>query len=57
MATDYYLGDKPFPIYADLEGNTTYKAKAFFKFGGWDDEIKFGGGGVDLSIRLSNRVT
>ena len=42
MATHYYLGDKPFPIYADLEGNTTYKAKAFFKVGGWDDEIKFG---------------
>ncbi len=49
----YYLGDKPFPIYADLEGNTSYKADLFYKVGGWDDEIKFGGGGVDLSIRLA----
>ncbi|MGD8777575.1 MAG: glycosyltransferase [Ignavibacteria bacterium] len=49
----YYLGNKPFPMYADLEGNTTYKAKHFFEVGGWDDQIRFGGGGVDLSIRLN----
>ena len=48
----YFLGDNPFPIYADLEGNTTYKADPFYKVGGWDDDIRFGGGGVDLSIRL-----
>ncbi|MFW6222229.1 MAG: glycosyltransferase, partial [Bacteroidota bacterium] len=45
-------GSKPFPIYADLEGNTSYLTSAFFKVGGWDDEIRFGGGGVDLSRRL-----
>ncbi|SDB48924.1 Glycosyltransferase involved in cell wall bisynthesis [Desulfonatronum thiosulfatophilum] len=52
IAKHYYLGPKPFPIYADLEGNTSYSARHFFKVGGWDDEIRFGGGGVDLSRRL-----
>lgn len=52
-AAHYYLGERPFPIYADLEGNTSYRADLFHKVGGWDDEIKFGGGGVDLSIRLA----
>ncbi len=52
IASHYFLGEKPFPIYADLEGNTTYKADLFYKVGGWDDNIRFGGGGVELSIRL-----
>ena len=52
LAKHYYLGAKPFPIYADIEGNTSYLAEAFFKAGGWDDEISFGGGGVDLARRL-----
>lgn len=52
LAKHYYLGPKPFPIYADIEGNTSYLASTFFKAGGWDDEIRFGGGGVDLSRRL-----
>ena len=52
LAKHYYLGPKPFPIYADIEGNTSYRAATFFKAGGWDDEIRFGGGGVDLSRRL-----
>jgi len=51
-ADHYNLGFKPFPIYADIEGNTSYKSDPFFRVGGWDDEIIFGGGGVDLSIRL-----
>jgi GT2 family glycosyltransferase/Flp pilus assembly protein TadD/glycogen synthase/SAM-dependent methyltransferase len=53
MAKHYYLGDKPFPVYADLEGNTSYRAMAFFYVGGWDDDIHFGGGGVELAIRLA----
>ncbi|HAS74624.1 MAG TPA: hypothetical protein DCS67_10815 [Clostridiales bacterium UBA8960] len=52
LAKHYYLGPTPFPIYADIEGNTSYLASTFFKAGGWDDEIRFGGGGVDLSRRL-----
>ncbi len=53
LAKHYYLGDKPFPVYADLEGNTSYRAEAFFAVGGWDDDINFGGGGVELAIRLA----
>ena len=52
LAGHYYLGEAPFPIYADIEGNTSYDAESFFKAGGWDAEIRFGGGGVDLSRRL-----
>ena len=52
LANHYYLGDLPFPRYSDLEGNSAYDSKIFFKAGGWDDEIYFGGGGIDLAIRL-----
>ncbi len=52
IAHHYYLGDLSFPRYSELEGNSSYSSEAFFKVGGWDDEIQFGGGGIDLSIRL-----
>ena len=48
----YKPGDCPYPLFADIEGNTSYRADAFFEAGGWDDQIFFGGGGVDLSLRL-----
>ena len=48
----YYLGDGTFPMYADVEGNTTYRCQPFYAIGGWDDNIKFGGGGIDISLRL-----
>lgn len=48
----YYLGENIFPRYSDLEGNSSYDSATFYKVGGWDDEIIFGGGGLDLSIRL-----
>lgn len=53
LAKHYYLGDKSFPIYSCIEGNSSYISKFFFEVGGWDDNIFFGGGGIDLSIRLS----
>ena len=56
LARHYDLGDTPFPVFADIEGNTSYAAVAFFAVGGWDDQITFGGGGVELSIRLFARV-
>ncbi len=52
MARHYYLGDKPYPRFGDLEGNISYKAESFFRIGGWDDEIIFGHGGIDLCYRL-----
>jgi glycosyltransferase involved in cell wall biosynthesis/Flp pilus assembly protein TadD/ubiquinone/menaquinone biosynthesis C-methylase UbiE len=54
LAGHYFLGDRPFPVFADVEGNTSYDAAAFYGVGGWDDEIIFGGGGLDLSRRLLN---
>ena len=52
LAVHYFLGDKPFPRHSDLEGNTSYDAKIFYEVGGWDDQIFFGCGGTDLSLRL-----
>lgn len=49
----YYYGEEFFPKCSDLEGNSSYDANAFYEVGGWDDEIRFGGGGIELSIRLN----
>ncbi len=51
----YDLGNIPFPIFANVEGNTLYSAEEFFEVGGWDDSIFFGGGGLELSIRLTKK--
>jgi len=51
-AKHYVLGDKAFPRFSDLEGNMSVSTEAFFKVGGWDDNIKFGHGGIELSYRL-----
>lgn len=48
----YYWGNKPFPRFPNIEGNTSFLAKPFFKIGGWDNDIKFGGGGLEISYRL-----
>lgn len=53
FARHYYLGAKPFPVFADIEGNTSYDAEVFFQVGGWNDEMRFGGEGVELSMRLA----
>ena len=47
-----YYGSKPFPYFSCQEGNTAYKASVFYQVSGWDDEIRFGHGGIDLSRRL-----
>jgi len=52
LAKHYHLGARRFPIHADIEGNTSYLAEPFFAVSGWDDEIVFGGGGIDLAFRL-----
>jgi glycosyltransferase involved in cell wall biosynthesis/SAM-dependent methyltransferase len=52
MAEHYFLGDKPYPYPGNLEGNASYRADVFYKVGGWDDDIIFGHGGIDLAIRL-----
>jgi len=52
IAKHYYLGEQCFPIFADVEGNVSYDAAAFYRVKGWDDDIRFGGGGFDLSLRL-----
>ncbi|QLA16086.1 glycosyltransferase family 2 protein [Desulfolutivibrio sulfoxidireducens] len=54
-ARHYYLGDAAFPRYSDLEGNTSLAAEPFFAVGGWDDLIRFGHGGIDLTYRLLRR--
>ncbi len=48
----YYLGSQPYPRFGDLEGNISYEANIFYQAGGWDDNILFGHGGIDLSYRL-----
>lgn len=52
MQGHYYISDKEYPTFAHVEGNTSYRADTFFKAGGWDDEIMFGGGGLELYFRL-----
>ncbi|WP_035244631.1 glycosyltransferase [Desulfonatronovibrio hydrogenovorans] len=52
IAKHYYLGQYPFPKYCNLEGNVSFLSKPFFKVQGWDDNIQFGHGGIDLSYRL-----
>jgi Glycosyl transferase family 2 len=52
LAMHYHLGDRTFPQYPVIEGNTSFVAEMFFRVGGWDDEIRFGGGGFDISRRI-----
>ncbi len=48
----YYLGDEPFPRFANIEGNTSYRSDIFFMADGWSDDIRFGGGGLDLALKI-----
>ncbi|MFW6249187.1 MAG: hypothetical protein ACOC4J_05395, partial [Bacteroidota bacterium] len=44
---------KEFPWFSSLEGNTSYQADIFYNVGGWNDDIKFGHGGRELSLRIA----
>lgn len=52
LAEHYYLGDLPYPYPCNLEGNCSYRSDIFYAVEGWDDDIMFGHGGRELSIRL-----
>jgi hypothetical protein len=52
LAAHYDLGNKVFPQHVVSEGNASYESEIFYQVGGWDDEIRFGGGGTDLAHRL-----
>ena len=52
LAAHYDLGHSVFPQYVVAEGNASYHSEIFYKVGGWDDEIRFGGAGADLALRL-----
>lgn len=53
----YYRGLKVKSCFPELEGNMSVKASAFFLVGGWNDEILFGYGGFDLSLRVLKVAT
>ncbi|MCP3979043.1 MAG: glycosyltransferase [bacterium] len=53
LARHYVPGDRPFPQHAIVEGNTSYRRDVFFAVGGWRDEIRFGGGGTELAVRIA----
>jgi len=48
----YYLGPKVVSSIPNLEGNCAFKRRPFLEVGGWDDDIKFGHGGLDIASRL-----
>lgn len=54
-AGHYDLGDRPLSYYPDTEGNMAANTKIFFEVGGWYDDIVFGHGGVELSLRIMQR--
>jgi len=53
LAPHYFFGNEPLVMPSNLEGVTAYKADVFFKIGGWDDDIVFGHGGIELSYRIT----
>lgn len=48
----YYLGEKVVPSIPNLEGNSAFKKEHFMSVYGWDDDIQFGHGGLDIASRL-----
>lgn len=52
MPPFYWLGLKEKPNPTILEGNSSFKAKEFYKVGGWGDYIMFGHEGFELCHRM-----
>jgi hypothetical protein len=52
----YYLGDLPFPRPADADANVSYELETFFRAGGWDEELRRVGLGIDLALRILDAV-
>jgi len=48
----YDLGPQARCAIGNFEGNVTYNAEVFYSLGGWDDEIFFGYGGLEFSLRI-----
>jgi len=58
LAVNYDLGDKFFPHYINLEGNSSFTREVLEEVGGFYEEIKGAGGfeGVQLSFRIIEKV-
>lgn len=48
----YYYGKNIINSQPNLEGNAAFKKDAFMSIGGWDDNIQFGHGGLDIAHRF-----
>ena len=48
----YKPSEFAYPTYPTLEGNCAFLKSAFMAVGGWEDMIRFGGGGFEIGIRL-----
>jgi GT2 family glycosyltransferase len=53
-AHHYYMGPQPFPYWTNLEGCCCIRSEIFYSVGGWDDDLRFGGGGYELSVQMLN---
>jgi YD repeat-containing protein len=58
LAATYDLGDKVFPHYINLEGNSSFKKEILNQVGGFYSRIKGAGGyeGAELSYRIVNHL-
>lgn len=52
----YDLGENIKTIYCDTEGNCSFNANKYYSINGWDDKIRFGGGGLDISKRYFDKT-